>query len=110
MNFDDHACITSTPGKQLSNGTHVLKDEYAASKKKVEDLIDKYNDKPPWVPAKGFANDVAVRIHVILAQLFGLDAKTAVQDLGFALHKYGGLSKSEAKKRAGLVRSELPRH
>jgi hypothetical protein len=73
----------------------------------VESLIHQYGNKSLWVPTWGFANDVVVRIHVILARLFGLDAKAAVQDLGFALEKYGDLTKDEAKKRADAVRSQL---
>jgi len=107
MKFNGHACIISTRGKKLPSGGHVFQDEYAHSRKTLEKLISKYRNQSPWVPTKGFVNDMVVRMHVRLVRLFGLDSKVAVRDLRLALERHGGLSKGEAEKRAEDVRSEL---
>src|ERR1700731_1292296 len=101
MSFHGHACITATQGRELQSGEHVYDDEYRTSKEDLKKLIYQFRDTTPWtVPSKTWIEDMVIRVHIILADLLGLDSKAAARDLRFALQAYGGLSRKEAASRA----------
>lgn len=50
MQFGDHACVTTTKGKQMKNGEHMFEAEFDFSVQLVRELIVKCCPKTPWKP------------------------------------------------------------
>jgi predicted GTPase len=95
MFLSDVACVTGTKGKDR-NGAHVYEAEFASSKKKVEELIDRNYSQTPW---KTERQPWFVRVAVKFAGVRRFAPFTA-NKLCQLLQDYGGLTKEEAWTRA----------
>ena len=103
MHFGGHACITATRGSREVR----FEDEYEASKKKVQELIDRSlsSKMRPWVPPqKTWLADTVMASKYLLSRATGHSALAIDPELNAALASYGEVVGQDVLKDGGKAR------